>query len=217
MDFWNKMKEEFNKGREQTEEKLPTITSQMPESARKEANLQAAQMEQEIEPETLLNGMGATKCPIEVIDESESIQFLLKSVDVDVDGDDVGSIGYTLVTDERVVIAVGKIISGAIGTQHSISYQNISDVSLGQGMFTEVLEVRTPGHEYEITGLNQSIAEPMYNYIRQQTQGSQNSKSMENAADPLDRLEKLADLQDEGVITEEEFQDMKSELLDRMK
>ena len=212
MGFWDTMKEEFKKGKEQSEDMMPTKPSDMSESAHEEAQQQASQMKQDIDPETLVNGMGANRCPVEVIDKSENIQYLLKTADVDVDNDDVGSLGYTLVTDERVIIVAGKIISTGIGTQHSISYHNISDVSLGQGMLTEVLEVRTPGHEYEITGMNQSVAEPMYNYISQQTQSSEKSGS----SGSLDKLERLADLRDEGAISKEEFRDKKSELLDEI-
>lgn len=215
MGIWDTIKEEFSKGKEQADEKLATRPSQMSEEAHDEANQQAVEMEQEIEPELLLNGMGATRCPIEVIDESEGIQYLLKSVDVDVDGDDAGSVGYTLVTDERIVIAAGKILSGGVGTQHSISYDNVSDISLGQGLFMEVIEVRTPGHEYEITGVDQPIAESIYNYVRKQTQPKQQS-SEKDSGDALDKLERLANLRDEGALTEEEFQHKKSELLDDM-
>lgn len=216
MGLWDTIKGEFNKGVEQGEDafenRKPTTPSDKSDSAHDEAKKQASKMEHEVDAETLLSGHGASKCPIEVTDESEDMEYLLKTADVDVDGDDVGSVGYMLLTDERVIIAAMRILSIGVGTQHSISYHNISDISLKHGMATEVLEIRTPGHEYEITGMNQSVAEPIYNYIRQQTQ--QDSET--NNTDPLDKLERLSDLRDEGSISEKEFQDKKSELIDQI-
>ena len=41
-------------------------------------------------------------------------------------------------------------------------------------------------------------------------------ESASNDEDPLDRIEKLADLRDNGVLTDEEFEEKKSELLDEI-
>jgi len=207
--------EQFRQGVQEAQGKTPTTPSQMGEKAHREARKQAENMEQDVDPETLLNGMGASNSPIEAIDDQESIQYLLQSVDLDVNGDDNGSLGYALVTDSRIMISAGNlsIFTTEISSQHSISYRDISDVSTGTNMLTTTLEIRTPGHEYEITGFDGVSATKMAEYIRRQVSRRDNPTSEHERDDSLDKLERLSDLREKGAISETEYKNKKEELL----
>jgi len=212
----NFLGEDFRQGVQEARGKTPTTPNQMGEEANREAREQAQGMEQDIEPDMLLNGMGASKCPIELLHDGEVIQYLVQSVDFDVDGEDNGSPGYGLVTDSRIVVAAGNLglLTTEISSQHSISYRDISDISTGMNMVTTTLEIRTPGHEYEITGVDGEIATKMAEYIRRQISQRDQPRPEDNSEDSLDKLERLSDLRGKDAITESEYEQKKAELLE---
>ena len=51
---------------------------------------------------------------------------------------------------------------------------------------------------------------------RDENSEKSNSSKNNNENDNLDKLKKLSDLKDQGIITEEEFQNKKKDLLDKM-
>lgn len=212
----NILGENFTQGVQQGRDKTSTLPSQAGDETRQKAKNQAEGARQEIEPETLLNGMGASNCPVEIIDDEEGIQYLVQSVDLEVDGENQGSLGYGLVTDYRIVVAAANLslFNTEMSSQHSISYRDISDVSIGNNMLTTTLEIRTPGHTYEITGVDGETATTMAEYIRKKMGQRDSVIPGDENKDSLDRLERLSDLREKGAVTEAEYERKKSNLID---
>jgi hypothetical protein len=208
--------ENFRQGAREVRGKTPTMPSQAGNKTHQKAQKQAEGARQEIKPETLLSGMGASNCPVEIIEDEEEIQYLVQSVDLEVDGENQGSLGYGLVTDYRIVVAAGNLSFSTteISSQHSISYRDISDVSIGNNMLTTTLKIRTPGHTYEITGVDGETATTMAEYIRKKMWQRDNVISGDEKEDSLDKLERLSDLREKGAVTEAEYERKKSELMD---
>jgi Bacterial PH domain len=124
-----------------------------------------------------------------------------------------------------------------------VNYQDIADVRLKRGIIhTDIfLKPRFHTDEIAVKGINNNIAEKANSLIRQGIRGEhigqapcnqpqqtpnfsycsssqeeRQSEDLECKTDPVDRLTKIADLKQKGMLTEEEFQRLKIRLLDKI-
>jgi Short C-terminal domain/Bacterial PH domain len=124
-----------------------------------------------------------------------------------------------------------------------VNYQDIADIRLKRGIIhTDIfLKPRFYTDEIAVKGTNNEIAEKANSLIRQgirgehlgqapydqsqqtpnyiycsSSQDSETQPELESKADPVDRLTKLADLKQKGILTDEEFQRLKIRLLEKM-
>lgn len=131
----------------------------------------------------------------------------------------------TVVTDRRVLFKTGKMLGGS---QTSINYKDISSVEVSFGVVQKRLNLETDSKVFGI-GVGQiekDEVQDMAQFIRQKmreaSQGDsastagQKADGEESEEKPLDKLERLGELRDDGVITEEEFQEKKQSLLDQI-
>lgn len=215
-DLAEEITQSFNQGKKDGKRKIPTQPGNLDEKDHRRAQHQAEKARQDIEPESLLDSSGASKAPIEVIDEQEQVQYLFKSIDLDIDGDDSGSVGYAMITNSRIVFAVGVLspLSSEHSNRHSVLYGNISDISVGENVMTTSLNIRTQGHVYEVSGFDGEVANSAASYIREMVNTKASSSSGKETDRSLDKLEKLSELREDGAISEEEFEQKKQELLD---
>lgn len=158
----------------------------------------------------------------EYLDPGEKVHFLARSggESFEIDNETVDGVmrQRTAATDKRIVIKKEK---GLAFESQSIRYENISSVGLGPDGFTgSKLRVETSSKVYGI-GVGQiakDAAEDMCKFIRSKMSQANQSDSANRSVseDPLDKLERLRDLKEDGVVSEEEFEEKKSELLDRI-
>lgn len=127
-------------------------------------------------------------------------------------------------TDRRVLFKTGKMIGGS---QTSIDYRDISSVEVSFGMVQKRINLETDSKVFGIGvgQLGKDEVQDMAQFIREKMRESNGTDdttteqavgSSENEEDPLDKLERLGELRDDGVITEEEFQEKKKSLLDQI-
>ena len=156
------------------------------------------------------------------LDPGEKVHFLAKSAGerFEIDGEVVDDVGAqrTAATDKRIVIKKKKNPFGF--ESQSIRYENISSVDLSSGLIKTKLRVETSSKVYGI-GVGQiaeDAAEDMCEFIRSKMSQASQSDSVNRSAseDPLDKLERLRDLKEDGVVSEDEFEEKKSELLDQI-
>ncbi|MFU1782945.1 PH domain-containing protein [Haloarcula japonica] len=128
---------------------------------------------------------------------------------------------WTAVTDRRVLFKTGKMIGGS---QTSIDYRDISSVEVSFGMVQKRLNLETDSKVFGI-GVGQiekDEVQDMARFIREkmredhQRGNAPTTGEIESEDDPLDKLERLGDLRDDGVITQEEFENKKQSLLDQI-
>ena len=132
---------------------------------------------------------------------------------------------FTAITDRRVLFKTGQMIGGS---QTSIDFINISSVELSFGMIQKRLNLETDSKVFGI-GVGQiekDEVQDMANFIREKIRESNRSHNTStqnktaggsgNEEDALDKLERLGELRDNGVITEEEFQEKKKSILDQV-
>ncbi|WP_324618199.1 PH domain-containing protein [Haloterrigena salifodinae] len=158
----------------------------------------------------------------EYLDPGEKVHFLARSAGdrFEIDGDVVDDVlaQRTAATDKRIVIKKKKNPFGY--ESQSIRYENISSVDLSSGLVQTKLRIETSSKVYGIGvgKLSDDAAEAMSDFIRMKmSQAQESSSASENSEDdPLDKLERLRDLMEDGVVSEEEFNEKKAELLDQI-
>jgi hypothetical protein len=139
----------------------------------------------------------------------------------------------TVVTDNRVL---SVIPSGVTGTSDEVSipYESISSVDFDKsvnaadddGLMDKIksagatrLEIAATSKTYwiDVGQLADDSARDMAQFIREQALNSDKEVDEEqNSDDPLEKLERLKELKEEGAITEDEFDEKKEDLLDRI-
>lgn len=163
----------------------------------------------------------------DVLDGGEKVHFLAREAGggVTIQGatedeeKKVASGGHirTAATDRRVVSKIPNLIGSE---EISIPYDSISTVDLKSGLVRTRLSLQTDMKTYgiEIGHLNDDECKRMSRFIREKVSeaNQQSAAGSDSTADPLDKLERLRDLKDEGVISDEEFDEKKAELLDQI-
>ncbi|EJN57788.1 PH domain-containing protein [Halogranum rubrum] len=163
------------------------------------------------------------------LEPGEKIHFLATDAggQLKIDGekrDNVMNV-LTVVTDRRVLFKTGKVIGGS---QISIDYKDISSVEVSFGLVQKRLNLETDSKVFGI-GVGQiekDEVQDMAQFIRQKMREDSRSDRVpeanqavggtEDEDDPLDKLERLGELRDRGVVTEEEFQEKKQSLLNQI-
>lgn len=169
----------------------------------------------------------------DIVDPDEKIHYLAKEAGggVDVEGSGAGSslfgddrsrktgtVGFvrTAATNKRVLVKVPQ----ALGSdERSIPYRNITSVDLDLGMVYKRLSLQTPGQTYhiDIGGLSKDDCREMARFVREKTSDAQETgNDSSEGNDPVEQLERLRDLKEDGVLTEEEFEEKKNDLLDKI-
>lgn len=158
----------------------------------------------------------------EYLDPGEKVHFLAKSSGerFEIDSETVDDIlsQRTAATDKRIVIKKSKNPFGF--ESQSIRYENISSVDLSSGLIKTKLRVETSSKVYGIGvgEIAEDAAEDMCEFIRSKmSQANQSDSANRSVSEgPLDKLERLRDLKEDGVVSEKEFEEKKSELLDQI-
>lgn len=124
-----------------------------------------------------------------------------------------------------------------------VNYQDIADIKLKRGIIHSDIFLKSRFHTYEIAvkGTNNNIAEKANALIQQGIRGEHEGQFMyhvpeqnpnynycdssreeidlediESRMDPVDKLAKLADMKQKGILTDYEFQRLKIRLLEKM-
>lgn len=150
--------------------------------------------------------------------DGEKVHYFTKADHINVDGrtQSVTGTAYVVVTGSRVI---GRKVSGLGNTVAtiSLSYHNISSVHLRTGRLISKLEIGAKGEEYVFFDIetDDKASERAISFIESKI-SAVNSDQTETDTDAIDKLERLAELKSDGVISENEYEEKKSELLDEV-
>ena len=142
-------------------------------------------------------------------------------------GGSVSSPNKIFVTNMRVIFKDPKLF-GLKANIIDMSYKDISNVRLKRGVFsTDIfLKSRFLSDEVELPAVDKNVAQQVMSMIQRGIRGELEGQPAAPgstmpaavvASDPIRELERIGDLKQKGLITEEEFQTLKSELLKKMK
>lgn len=218
MGFFDDVKEEFNKGREAVgPDDVDESTLDCEPQGKSVTEKRAGKI-------------------VDILDDDEVIHYIATEAGGGIDvegskaghsllGDDrsrkQGTTGYvrTVATNKRVAIKIPQFTGN---DERSVPYDSITSVDLDTGLVRKRLTLQTPGQTYHIGAGSTEKDElrEMAKFIRQKiSETKQPSTPQAEPAEqesPVDQLEKLSDLHEKGVLTDDEFQDKKEELLDKI-
>lgn len=167
----------------------------------------------------------------EVLDDDETVYYLTRGSTVDVEGSSAGNSifgddrsrktgtrGYVraVFTDKRVVIKVPQNLGN---DERSIPYRNITSVDLDTGLQIKRISLQTPGQTYHIEAHEPGKEEcrEVVKFIRERIADEQTQESGDSqGTDPTKQLQNLKELHDEGAITDEEFEENRETLLEKI-
>ncbi|TKX74674.1 hypothetical protein EXE46_08030 [Halorubrum sp. GN11_10-6_MGM] len=216
----NKVEETGDRWKERLEEKAAVDR----DISQVESIIEQAQGES-IRPNNLFRMLNNDETvPYDLLDENEQPHYFLRGSSIDVEGDGAGGesitgwdrdrrIGsaFTVLTEQRVLV-IADHFRGY--DQHTIPYGSITSINLNTGLVSTRLTLQTRGATYHlsVTTSDDDEVEQAVEYLRERRR--EEDKPGVDSDDPLDRLEKLKSLHNDGVLTDEEFEDKKAELLD---
>jgi hypothetical protein len=168
----------------------------------------------------------------DVLDADENVHYLTRGTTVDVEGSSAGKSlfgddrsrksgtkGYVRAayTQKRVVIKIPQWMGS---DERTIPYRNITSVDLDTGLVNKRVSLQTAGQTYHIETQEPGKSEcrEIVKFVRDKIRDSQTSSNQteKNEEDPLDQLDKLKDLHEKGAISDEEFEEKKEDLLDKI-
>lgn len=162
----------------------------------------------------------------EYIDNSEKVEGVLKISGITHDDDDDSFLGensgggirnsnqVAIFTNERVLTRLPAFLSTDTST---IRYENIKSVETKYGMVKRKLILRTSGEDYHLVAFD---SKPVINvaseFVREKISEGAESSTVQVEESPIEKIEQLKELYDNGAISEQEFKSKKEELLDEI-
>lgn len=167
----------------------------------------------------------------DLLDEGEKVHYMWRGGTIDVEGSQAGEsiFGndrdrkssfkgiFTAVTDKRIVIAVPQFLGD---DERHIPYRSVTSVDLDTGLMARRVSLQTKGQTYHIQAQGPSkdeLREAM-KFVREKVEEAHQPQQavVANEPDPTEQLRNLKELHDEGVLTDEEFEEKKSALLEKI-
>ena len=123
------------------------------------------------------------------------------------------------ITDKRIILAQQRVVGEVV---QSISWNNINDIMLQKRAMMGIIEIDTFKERITI-GVDRISAQSIFNEIYRIYDILKNKKNQQTAPptpsappvvdDPIEKVKKLKELLDMGILTQEEFDQKKKELL----
>lgn len=168
-----------------------------------------------------------------ILDEGETVYYLTRGSTVDVEGSSAGKSLFgddrdrksgtrgwvrAAITDKRVAIKIPQWLGS---DERSIPYESITSVDLDTGLVNKRISLQTPGQTYhiEVHEPGKEETREAVKFIREKISEANQPQVVTQEAsdpDPTEQLKNIKELYDEGVLSEEEFEEKKKSLLDEI-
>jgi len=159
------------------------------------------------------------------LEPGEKVHFVFTGGSgLQIDGEKKSATGSsrTVITDRRVLLKVssGPLLAGS--EYHSLKYENIASVSLAEGILHVRLDIETSSKTYGVyltqASLSTGSGDQAVSFIQQKMDDISNNreKGIKSELDPFEKVEELKQLKENGVISPEEFEEKKEDILERI-
>jgi len=120
-----------------------------------------------------------------------------------------GKMGVVTLTDRRLIF-----LEKSIGSENLVEFAlaSIGAISLGKKMGGETLTISHSGTSATITTLQHGQGDAISRKFRE-IKDQPTATTAPAAVDPIEQIERLAGLRDKGILSEDEFQAQKTQLL----
>jgi hypothetical protein len=129
-------------------------------------------------------------------------------------GQYVNKAGIVALTDKRLLFLEKSMLGSEDMTDFSLS--SIGAISLGKKMTGETLTVTHSGTSAVISALGHGQGDAIARTFRQLKEQQAPAAPGVAAADPIAQIERLAGLHAKGILTDDEFQAQKAQILNRL-
>ncbi len=153
----------------------------------------------------------------EHLDEGEDVVSAVQgSYETKIAGNDTVRKGLFVATDRRLVFYAKKLTGYDL---ESFPYDHISSIEMGKGMMGHQITFFASGNKVHMKWIDkkQDVA-GFVSTVRSRMKGGAGGDGAATAKAPaedtLEQIRMLAQLRDEGILSEEEFQTKKTQLLD---
>jgi hypothetical protein len=123
--------------------------------------------------------------------------------------------GCLLATDRRLTAYINETIGSS---NLSISYDRIDTVEIEHGAMITKLSVQSTSKTYSFPGFNnidEAEIQEFADFIRDEADDAATQSRGGSEADPTEQLKNIKELHDQGVLTDEEFEEKKQSLLEK--
>ena len=165
----------------------------------------------------------------DILEDGEQVMYMTKGGTIDVEGAGSGKSAFgsdrsrknslrgnirTAITDRRIVIKIPQMLGD---DQRVIAYHNIIGADLDTGLVNKRLSIQTSGPTYHIQvgAPGKKEAREIPTFINNKIEQVRTSTG-QSAADPTEQLQRLQELRDDGVVSDEEFEEKRKKLLDQI-
>lgn len=144
--------------------------------------------------------------------DEEILHSVLGAYETEILGNDTVRNGVFLATNKRLVFYAKKLTGYEL---ESFPYENISSFEASKGLMGHALSFFASGNKVKMKWINDGDIEGFLQYVRKRTGKKSESTKTENsnAKSVVDQLKELAELKEQGILTEEEFQQQKQKIL----
>jgi len=162
----------------------------------------------------------------EYLDDDEELNLVTKGKKLEIvqgeqtESQYAGKGVYTAITDKRVIIIIGQRLTG--DDVRTIAYDSIDGVDIDNNLVVDYLRIHSGGRTFKINVYDTNEAQEAIDYIRKKLEGPQevvkqgelDSQQSNQEAHPSNKLRELKSLHEDSILTDEEFESKKEELLD---
>lgn len=147
------------------------------------------------------------------VKELPSILAADEAVEAILQGIYSNSLGVLVATTSRILF-VDKGMFGGLKVEE-FHYEKISSVQFETGLLQGKLKIFTSGNAAEISNCDKRLVRLFSDYVQSRLSSPKTSPApaQTDGGDVLDKLERLAKLREQGVLSDEEFQQQKTKIL----
>lgn len=155
--------------------------------------------------DSYMTGREIAKLP-DLIQDDETIKFATSGF-----YDTNTSSVLIVVTDKRVLFENKKLFFGSQNTE--IPLEMINDISYNSGMLMASATITSGTKEHKVSQISKKFIEQLVSTIRKQTELAKNHDTPKQETNDIEQLKNLKELLDSGILTQEEFDAKKKQIL----
>jgi hypothetical protein len=129
-------------------------------------------------------------------------------------GQDSVRTGVFLATEKRVLFFAKKLFGYDL---ESFPLTKVNAIEMSKGMMGKSITMKMSGNDVKVKWINNGDPEALVNYVREHMGEHKSTAPTSLSTDDIPaQIQKLAGLRDAGILTEDEFNSKKTELLAKM-
>lgn len=142
----------------------------------------------------------------------EVVAIVMGAYETEILGSDSVRNGILIATNKRLVFYAKKLMGYEL---EDFPLSNISSIESGKNMMGHNISFFASGNKVKMKWINDGKIKKFVEYVRSEIGKDSSSNNSKEESIP-DQIEKLSKLKDQGILTDDEFQTKKEDLLSRL-